>query len=101
MTARVLREEGIEYALGVAGGEVLEVLEALREQGTRYISTQDEMSAGFMAEAYYQPARRPGVLVSTLGPRVANPASPAAAANASRFTPIEAHTNPNEYQNQM
>lgn len=70
--AQALYEEGIRYAFGIPGGEVLEVLDALRKVGIKFVLTKQEMGAGFMAEATYQLAGKPGVLIATLGPGITN-----------------------------
>lgn len=78
--ARVLKEEGVRYAFGIPGGEVLELLEALRKAGIRFVLTKQELGAGFMADAAYQLTGVPGVLVATLGPGLTNTTTPVAQA---------------------
>ncbi len=78
--AHALYEEGVRYAFGIPGGEVLELLEAFRKTGIKFILTKHEMGAGIMAEASYQLTGRPGVLVATLGPGIANTATAVAQA---------------------
>jgi acetolactate synthase-1/2/3 large subunit len=34
--AKHLKDEGIEYAFGIPGGEVLEILEAIRKVGIKF-----------------------------------------------------------------
>jgi len=68
--ARALSEEGIRHAFGIPGGEVLELLEAFRKAGIRFVLTKQELGAGFMADATYQLTGTPGVLVATLGPGI-------------------------------
>lgn len=68
--ARALYEEGVRYAFGIPGGEVLELVEALRKAGIKFVLTKQEMGAGMMAEAAYQLTGKPGVMVATLGPGV-------------------------------
>ena len=70
--AHALHEEGVRHAFGIPGGEVLELLEAFRKAGIKFILTKHEMGAGIMAEASYQLTVSPGVLVATLGPGIAN-----------------------------
>ncbi|WP_164985092.1 thiamine pyrophosphate-binding protein [Ammoniphilus sp. CFH 90114] len=86
--AKHLKEEGIEYAFGIPGGEVLELLEAFRLVGIEFILTKHEMGAGFMADAYYQLTGKPGVLVSTLGPGITNTVTPVANAYLDRSAMI-------------
>ncbi len=70
--AQALYEDGVRHAFGIPGGEVLELLEAFRKAGIKFVLTKQEMGAGIMAEACYQLTGRPGVLVATLGPGITN-----------------------------
>ncbi|MBI2295526.1 MAG: thiamine pyrophosphate-binding protein [Betaproteobacteria bacterium] len=78
--AQALKAEGVRYAFGIPGGEVLEVLEAFRKTGIRFILTKQELGAGFMADASFQLTGKPGVLVATLGPGLTNAVTPVAQA---------------------
>ncbi len=78
--AHALYEEGVRTAFGIPGGEVLELLDAFRKTGIKFVLTKHEMGAGIMAEASYQLTGRPGVLVATLGPGIANTATAVAQA---------------------
>src|SRR3990172_7764576 len=78
--AQALYEEGVRYAFGIPGGEVLELLDAFRAAGIRFVLTKHEMGAGMMAEASYQLTGKPGVLVATLGPGITNTATAVAQA---------------------
>ena len=51
-------ELGVRYAYGIPGGEVLELLEAFRKTGIRFVLTKQELGAGMMADATYQLATR-------------------------------------------
>jgi acetolactate synthase-1/2/3 large subunit len=70
--ARRLREAGCRYAFGLPGGEVLALVEALREAGIRFVLAKHETAAGFMAEGVFHATGQPAVLVATLGPGVTN-----------------------------
>lgn len=70
--ARCLAARGVRHAFGMPGGEVLPVLEALREQGIDFVLTRHEGSAGFMADVAWQLTGAPGVCVATLGPGATN-----------------------------
>jgi acetolactate synthase-1/2/3 large subunit len=78
--AQALKEAGVRYAFGIPGGEVLELLEALRRVGIEFVLTKQELGAGFMADASYQLTGKPGVLVATLGPGITNTATAVAQA---------------------
>lgn len=70
--ASALWEQGVRHAYGIPGGEVLELLEAFRKVGIRFVLTKQELGAGMMADATYQLTGTPGVLVATLGPGITN-----------------------------
>ena len=78
--AEALKEQGVRYAYGIPGGEVLELLEAFRKTGIRFVLTKQELGAGMMADATYQLTGTPGVLVATLGPGITNTATAVAQA---------------------
>ncbi len=70
--ARALAAEGIEYAFGLPGGEVVVLIDALRRAGIRFLLVGHEASAAFMADVTGQITGRAGVCLSTLGPGAAN-----------------------------
>ena len=70
--AQALKDEGVRHAFGIPGGEVLELLDAFRKTGIKFVLTKQELGAGFMADAAYQLTGKPGVLVATLGPGITN-----------------------------
>ncbi len=72
LLARALARLGVRYAFGMPGGEVLPILEALRQEGVEFVLVRHEGSAGFMADAAWQLTGAPGVCVSTLGPGLTN-----------------------------
>jgi acetolactate synthase-1/2/3 large subunit len=78
--AQALKAAGVRYAFGIPGGEVLDLLEAFRKVGIRFVLTKQELGAGFMAEASFQLTGKPGVLVATLGPGFTNAVTPVAQA---------------------
>lgn len=57
---------------GLPGGEILDLVEAARQEGIRFVLTRREATASFMADAAGQLERRPGVCVATLGPGAVN-----------------------------
>jgi acetolactate synthase-1/2/3 large subunit len=70
--ARRLYAEGVRFAFGIPGGEVLALIDALERAGIRFTLARHENAAGFMAEGTYHATGAPGVLVATVGPGVAN-----------------------------
>ncbi len=72
LIARRLHEAGVRYAFGIPGGEVLSIIDALREVGIRFVLVKHENSGGFMAEGVHHRSGAPAVLVATVGPGVVN-----------------------------
>jgi len=70
--AAFLAAQGVSRAYGVAGGEMLPVLDALQRHGVEFILTHHEAAAAYMADTEGQLTGRPGVCISTLGPGAAN-----------------------------
>ncbi len=70
--ARGLAEAGCRHAFGMPGGEVLVLLDALEEAGIGFTLCKHENAAGFMAEGSWQATGAPGVLLTTIGPGLAN-----------------------------
>ncbi len=70
--AAALKAEGIEYAFGLPGGEVVVLIDALRRAGIRFLLVGHEASAAFMADVTGQITGRAGVCVATLGPGATN-----------------------------
>ncbi len=67
-----LYQEGCRRAFGIPGGEVLDLMQGLKNSGIEFFLTKHENSAGFMAEGGYHADGAPAVLLATLGPGVAN-----------------------------
>ncbi len=67
-----LARAGCRHAFGVPGGEVLELLDALERAGVGFTLAKHENAAGFMAEGAWQATGAPGVLLTTIGPGLAN-----------------------------
>ncbi|MFW6116894.1 MAG: thiamine pyrophosphate-binding protein [bacterium] len=72
VVAEMLYEEGIRNAFGIPGGEVAEMVEALRQVGIEFVLVKHEAVAAFIADAYGQITGRPGLCVSTAGPGATN-----------------------------
>ncbi|MEW6586364.1 MAG: thiamine pyrophosphate-binding protein, partial [Nitrospirota bacterium] len=70
---RCLESEEVQHVFGLPGEENLDLLHALSESPSiRFIVTQDERWAAFMANAYGRLTGKPGVCLSTLGPGATN-----------------------------
>ena len=70
--ARRLYAAGCRTAFGIPGGEVVAMIDALEQAGINFVLTKHENNAGFMAEGSYHMSGAPGILVTTLGPGLAN-----------------------------
>jgi acetolactate synthase I/II/III large subunit len=64
-----LENEGVDRVFGVPGEENLDVVEALRTSSIKLVLTRHEQPAAFMAATHGRLTGRPGVCLSTLGPR--------------------------------
>ncbi|WP_210201517.1 thiamine pyrophosphate-binding protein [Bosea sp. CS1GBMeth4] len=67
-----LAAAGATHAFGIPGGEVLALVDALGRAGIRFELARHENAAGFMAEGLWHATGALPVLVTTLGPGVAN-----------------------------
>ena len=67
-----LAQAGCTHAFGMPGGEVLVLLDALENAGVAFTLCKHENAAGFMAEGSWQATGAPGVLLTTIGPGLAN-----------------------------
>ncbi|KRE24510.1 acetolactate synthase [Bosea sp. Root483D1] len=72
LLATRLAAAGATHAFGIPGGEVLVLVAALERAGIRFQLARHENSAGFMAEGLWHATGALPVLVTTLGPGVAN-----------------------------
>ncbi len=67
-----LVEAGVETIFGLPGGENVQVMEAIRRAGLRFVLVRNESSAVFMADATARLTGKPGVCLTTLGPGATN-----------------------------
>jgi acetolactate synthase-1/2/3 large subunit len=70
--ARGLVEAGIDTVFGLPGGETVEILDAIRRKGLRFVLTHRESSAVFMASAAARLSGRIAACLTTLGPGATN-----------------------------
>ncbi|MFL5331663.1 MAG: thiamine pyrophosphate-binding protein [Geminicoccaceae bacterium] len=70
--ARGLAVAGVRHAFGMPGGEVVTLVDALAEAGIRFILARHETAAAIMAAGAAAVTGAPGLLVTTLGPGLAN-----------------------------
>lgn len=72
IAARTLHAHGVRHAFGMPGGEVVTFIDALEEAGIRFVLARHETAAAFMAAAEGVNRTAPGLLVTTVGPGLAN-----------------------------
>ena len=70
--AESLHAAGIDLVFGMPGGEVVAVLEAMRQRGIRFELMHHETSAVFAADAYARSTGGIGCVLTTLGPGATN-----------------------------
>ncbi len=70
--ARAMWAEGVRYAFGIPGNDVLELIRACETQGIRFVTAKSEPSAAFMADGVAQTSGRPAACVFAMGPGLAN-----------------------------
>jgi len=70
--AQKLHDAGCRHAFGMPGGEVLLVMQALDEVGIEFTLCKHENNAGYLAEGTYHATGAPGILLTTIGPGLAN-----------------------------
>jgi len=78
--AKALAEAGIDRVFGLPGGEVLVLIDELRQAGIDFVLMRHEANAGLAAAVYGKLRGQPGVVLATLGPGAANLLLPVASA---------------------
>jgi acetolactate synthase I/II/III large subunit len=72
LTAQTLYAHGVRHAFGMPGGEVVTLIDALETAGIRFVLCRHETAAAIMAAGASTVTGAPGLLVTTLGPGLAN-----------------------------
>ncbi len=70
--AQKLHDAGCRHAFGMPGGEVLVLMQALDQVGIEFSLCKHENNAGYMAEGTYHATGAPAILLTTIGPGLAN-----------------------------
>jgi len=73
--AEVLRRVGTPYVFGLPGGEVVDLMNALKEADIPFLLTKHENTAAFAAGVTGEIMGIPGVSVATIGPGATNMAT--------------------------
>jgi thiamine pyrophosphate-dependent acetolactate synthase large subunit-like protein len=72
LIAQTLVEHEVEYAFGVQGGHIWQMVDEISNAGIKNITFCHEATAVYAAEAYSKVTRKPGVCYATVGPGVGN-----------------------------
>jgi acetolactate synthase-1/2/3 large subunit len=67
-----LKSAGVERGFGIPSGNVLPLMEAMRQGGIDFVLTAHEGSAGFAADVTGRMTGAPGLCIATLGPGATN-----------------------------
>ena len=63
-----LAREGVQVIFGIPGAQIMDVLDAIHQQGIRWVTVRHEQAAAFMAYGYARTTGKVGVAVVTPGP---------------------------------
>ncbi len=72
LVVKCLEAHGVEFVFGIPGAKIDGVFNALNDSSIRLIICRHEQNAAFMAAAYGRLTGKPGVVLVTSGPGVAN-----------------------------
>ncbi len=72
LLVQCLEKEGVQYIFGIPGAKIDAVFDALRNSSIRLVTCRHEQNAAFIAGAYGRITGKPGVVLVTSGPGVAN-----------------------------
>src|ERR1700704_6923728 len=67
-----LKAAGIRHGFGIPSGNVLPLMEAMRQGGIEFVLTAHEGSAAFAADVMGRMTGAPGLCIATLGPGATN-----------------------------
>src|SRR6202049_1703644 len=81
---KCLENEGVEYLVGIAAEENIDIMDALLDSPITFVTTHHEQGAAFMADVYGRLTGRAGVCLATLGPGATNLITGVADANMDR-----------------
>jgi len=70
-----LERLGVEVVFGLCGHTVIALLDALGKSRIRFVTARHEQVAAHAADGYARAARKPGVLLTHLGPGLTNAAT--------------------------
>ncbi len=68
LVAKTLAQEGVEYFIGIVGGQILPLFDAVdREPGLKLVTPRNEAAAAMMADGYARASGKVAVVMSTVG----------------------------------
>ncbi|MDI6874804.1 MAG: thiamine pyrophosphate-binding protein [Actinomycetota bacterium] len=68
LVARTLAQEGVDHFIGIVGGQVLPLFDAVgRHPGLRLVVPRNEAAGAMMADGYARASGKPAVIISTVG----------------------------------
>jgi len=70
--AKALKKENVECVFTLCGGHIMPIFYGLFELGIRIIDFRHECTAAYAADAYARITGRPGIVLTTAGPGVAD-----------------------------
>ena len=70
--AQAFKEAGTPFIVGHPGGESVELMEAARQRGMRFLLMKQEVAGAMLAATWGEITGNPGVCLSTRGPGAAN-----------------------------
>jgi acetolactate synthase I/II/III large subunit len=72
LLVKCLETQGVEYVFGIPGAKIDRVFDALLDSKIKLIVCRHEQNAAFIAAAYGRLTGKPGIVLVTSGPGVAN-----------------------------
>jgi acetolactate synthase-1/2/3 large subunit len=72
LLAETLYDRGVRAVFGLPGGEVIEILDAVRKSGIEFVLVKNESTAVYMADVTARLTGTIGVALTTLGPGATN-----------------------------
>ncbi len=70
--AEALVEHGVDTVFGVVGGHIFQIHDWVSRLGIHWVTVRHEQDAVYAAEAYAKAKRKPGIVIVTAGPGLAN-----------------------------
>ena len=72
ITARALKNEGVDTVFFLTGGPITPIVVACHEEGIKCVDVRHEQAASMMAHAYTRVTGKPGICITASGPGTTN-----------------------------